>query len=79
MTLNSRPTMRLKSCTSGLLILILLTGCQNPPPAKATLQQMEKEMVSAPVPVPVPAEVRLALVPKLALDAHATPQIADMA
>ena len=77
MTLNSRPTMRLKSCTSGLLVLLLLTGCQNPPPAKATLQQMEKEMVSAPVPVPVPAEVRLALVPKLALDAHATPQIAD--
>jgi MSHA biogenesis protein MshL len=69
--------MRLKSCTSGLLVLILLTGCQNPPPAKATLQQMEKEMVSAPVPVPVPAEVRRALVPKLALDAHATPQIAD--
>ena len=67
--------MRLESCTSGLLVLILLTGCQNPPPAKATLQQMEKEMVSAPV--PVPAEVRQALVPKLALDAHATPKIAD--
>ncbi|MSQ67967.1 MAG: pilus (MSHA type) biogenesis protein MshL [Gammaproteobacteria bacterium] len=69
--------LRLKIRASGLFVLVLLVACQNPPPSKATLQQMEKELVSEPAPVPVPAEVRRALVPSLPLDAHPTPQIAD--
>lgn len=74
---NSGPVLRLKIRASGLFVLVLLVACQNPPPSKATLQQMEKELVSEPAPVPVPAEVRRALVPSLPLDAHPTPQIAD--
>lgn len=74
---NSVPVSRLKIHASGLCVLVLLVACQNPPPSKATLQQMEKELVSEPAPVPVPAEVRRALVPSLPLDAHPTPQIAD--
>jgi MSHA biogenesis protein MshL len=67
---------------SAMLVILFITGCDNLPPLKHTLDKIEQQMpvptTAAPKPAQsVPADVSAALLPSVSLNAPALPKLAD--
>lgn len=77
---NERRASGANACRWWVVAACLLAGCQNTPPARGPLTQMQNELKAAnaaPASPPVPTEVSRALVPSLKLDERQLPQVAD--